>query len=93
MLPFVAGLALGATAVVAFSNKKEIKDAAEKGYEKTKEVAKDLKQTASSTVECVKEKMAKEQKPKTTTTKKTTPKTTTRKTTTKKTTSKATDDK
>lgn len=91
MLPFVAGIALGATAIVAFSNKKEIKDVAQKGFEKTKDVAKDIKQTATSTVECVKEKMAKDTK---TTAKKTTPKTTTRKTTTRKTTkTKETDDK
>lgn len=89
MLPFIAGIALGATAVVAFSNKNEIKDVAQKGFEKTKDVAKDLKQTASSTVECVKEKMAKDTK---TTAKKTTPKTT--KTATRKTTKqKETDDK
>lgn len=88
--PFIAGLALGAVAVAAFNNKDELKEAANKGFEKTKEVADDIKKTASSTVDCVKEKMAKDEpKPKTTrktptkratktttkTTKKTTPKT------------------
>lgn len=84
-LPFIAGIALGAVAVAAFNNKKELKEVANKGLEKTKEVASDIKKTATSTVDCVKEKITKEEeekpKPKrkprkTTTTRKTTPKTT-----------------
>lgn len=72
-LPFVLGVVAGAAAVVAFNNKKEIKDVAQKSFEKGKEVASDIKDTAKSTVECVKEKMSKEEeKPTKTTTRKTT---------------------
>lgn len=45
-LPFIAGLAVGSLAVVAFNNKDEIKDKLLQGYEKGKEVAKDLKECA-----------------------------------------------
>lgn len=93
-LPFVLGVVAGAAAVVAFNNKKEIKDVAQKSFEKGKEVASDIKDTAKSTVECVKEKMSKEEeKPTKTTTKKTTTrKTTTRKPRTKKPQQKETDE-
>lgn len=81
MLPFLAGLAVGGAAVVAFSNKKELKEVAQKGYEKSKEVAGDIKKTATNAVNSVKDKVKKEEeKPVKTTPKKTS----TRKTTTKK---------
>lgn len=87
-LPFVAGLVAGGLAIAAFNNKKELKDVAKKGLDKTKEVAGDIKNAATSTAECVKEKMSKEEeKPKPAPRKRTTkPKTTTKKTTTKTTT-------
>lgn len=82
-LPFVLGLVAGAATVAAFNNKKEIKEAALKSFEKGKEVAEDIKDTAKSTVDCVKEKISKEEE-KPALKKRTTRKTTTRKTTAKK---------
>ncbi|QKF64647.1 hypothetical protein [Campylobacter corcagiensis] len=43
-LPFVAGLAVGSLAVVAFNNKDKIKEKLSQGYQKGKEVAQDLKE-------------------------------------------------
>lgn len=65
MLPFIAGLAVGAGAVVAYNNNKEIregiqsgankaKEYAEAGYEKTKEIACDVKETVSSKIDSLK---------------------------------------
>jgi len=65
MLPFIAGVAAGAVAVVAYNNNKEIKKGINKGakkvkevantsYEKTKEMADDLKATAKEKIECLK---------------------------------------
>jgi len=67
MLPFIAGVAAGAAVVVAINNKKKIKkavsegakkvqDYAEKGYEKSKEFAGEVKATVSEKVECIKSK-------------------------------------
>ncbi len=64
MLPFVAGIVVGAAAVVAYNNKKEFKEAVDKGLDKTKDMANDIKQTASSTVECVKQKVEESKKAK-----------------------------
>jgi hypothetical protein len=52
----MAGLAVGALAVVAFNNRKSIKDSVQSGVDKTKEVANDIKETAKATAECIKEK-------------------------------------
>lgn len=67
MLPFIAGLAAGAVAVVAYNNNKKIrktvdkgakkaKEAAQSGYEKTKEFAGDVKATVEEKMECLKSK-------------------------------------
>lgn len=60
MVPFVAGLAVGGLAVFALGNKKELSKVAQRGYEKSKEVANDIKKSAISTAECIKQKMEKE---------------------------------
>lgn len=65
MLPFIAGIAAGAVAVVAYNNNKEIrqginkgakklKKVAESGYEKTKEIAGDVKATVEEKMDCLK---------------------------------------
>lgn len=54
MVPFIAGLAVGGVAVFAFSNKNKLSEVAQKGYEKSKEVADDIKKSAVSTAECIK---------------------------------------
>ncbi|PID47873.1 MAG: hypothetical protein CR967_02680 [Proteobacteria bacterium] len=59
-LPFVAGVLIGAGAVIAYNNKKELKEAVDTGFQKTKEMAEDLKKTATSTADCVKEKLKEE---------------------------------
>ncbi len=59
MLPFVAGLAVGVGAVVAYSNRDKLKEMASEGYEKGKEFTSDLKDSASETIDCVKEKLDK----------------------------------
>lgn len=67
MLPFIAGVAAGAVAVVAFNNNKKIrktvnqsakkaKEIAKEGYEKTKEFAGDIKETVSEKIDCLKAK-------------------------------------
>jgi len=67
MLPFIAGVATGAAVVIAINNNKKIKkavrdgakkvqDYAEKGYEKSKEFASEIKATVSEKVECIKSK-------------------------------------
>lgn len=64
MLPFIAGVAAGAIAVVAVNNNKEIKKQVEKGAKKVKEVAtqsatkikktaKEVKQTVEEKVDCL----------------------------------------
>lgn len=62
MVPFIAGLAIGGVAVFAFSNKNKLSEAAQKGYEKSKEVAGDIKKGAVSTVECIKSNLEGEKK-------------------------------
>lgn len=67
MLPFVAGLAAGAVAVVAYNNNKKIRKSVKSGakkvqevasssFEKTKELAGDVKATVSEKVDCLKSK-------------------------------------
>lgn len=67
MLPFIAGVAAGAIAVVAYNNNDKIKKSvnegakkaktlAESGFEKSKELAKDVKATVSEKVESIKSK-------------------------------------
>lgn len=69
MLPFIVGLATGATAVVAYNNNKKIKESvdtgakkvqelAESGYEKTKEVAADIKASVGEKIDNLKAKKA-----------------------------------
>lgn len=61
-LPFVAGLAVGSLAVVAFNNKDKIKEKLSQGCKKGKEVAQNLKECAEDKLksdeccECVDEK-------------------------------------
>ncbi len=59
MLPFIAGLAVGVGAVVAYNNKDKLKEMANDGFEKSKEFAKDIKDSADGAMDCVKEKMQK----------------------------------
>jgi uncharacterized protein YcbK (DUF882 family) len=67
MLPFIAGVAAGAVAVVAINNNKKLRkkvnksaqkaqEFAQEGYEKTKEFAKDVKETVVEKVDCLKPK-------------------------------------
>jgi len=67
MLPFLAGVAAGAAIVVAVNNNKKIKKAftqgakkaqgyAEQGYDKSKELASEIKSNVSQKVECLKSK-------------------------------------
>lgn len=69
-LPFVLGLAVGATAVVAFNKSDKIKEGACSLFKKSKDVASDslekgkdavddVKQTINATAECIKEKKEK----------------------------------
>ena len=50
-LPFLAGLAIGGLAIVAFNNRKKVKSALECGLEKGKEAAKDVKEFATEKFE------------------------------------------
>jgi len=59
MLPFIAGIALGAVAVVAVNNRKEIKEKVIVGATKVKETAIDVKQNVATKVETLKSKKAK----------------------------------
>ena len=67
MLPFIAGVAAGAVAVIAINNNKKLrktvnqgtkkaKEMAQDSYEKTKEFASDIKATVSEKVDCLKSK-------------------------------------
>ncbi len=71
MLPFIAGVAAGAVAVVAINNNKKLrktvnkgakkaKELAQEGFEKTKEFAEDVKESVSEKVECLKSKKEQE---------------------------------
>lgn len=81
-LPFIAGVAVGSLAIVAFNNKDKIKNKLSKGFEKGKEAAQDLKEYAQEKLkhksccsdckdeELNKESCKKEDKPNSTTAKK-----------------------
>lgn len=67
MLPFIAGLAAGAAAVYAYNNSdalkktidkgaKKVKEAAETGYDKGKEIAGDVKETVGEKIDQLKHK-------------------------------------
>jgi len=56
MLPFVAGIAAGAVAVVAYNNNKKIKAGVKTGAKKVKEIADEVKTTVSEKVDCLKSK-------------------------------------
>ena len=56
MLPFIAGIAAGAVAVVAINNRKEIKEKVIEGATKVKEKASDVKNTVVTKVEKLKTK-------------------------------------
>jgi len=64
MLPFIAGVAAGAAVVVAYNNRKEViktidtgaeklKEFVESGYEKSKDIASDIKENISDTIESI----------------------------------------
>ena len=72
-LPFIAGIAIGVGAMVLFNKNKNIqkkvgsllnkgKDAASCGYEKTKDMASEVKDTVSATKDCIIEKKEQLQK-------------------------------
>ncbi len=63
-LPLLVGIAVGSLAVVAFNNKKEIKqkitscaskvkDAAKTGFDKTKEFAQESKENVKEKLDCI----------------------------------------
>ena len=56
MLPFIAGLAAGAVAVVAINNRKEIKEKVIEGATKVQEKACDVKNSVVTKVEKLKTK-------------------------------------
>jgi len=56
MLPFIAGIAAGAVAVVAINNRKEIKEKVVEGATKVKEKASDVKNSVTTKVEKLKTK-------------------------------------
>ena len=56
MLPFIAGLAAGAIAVVAINNRKEIKEKVIEGASIVKDKASDVKNTVVTKVEKLKTK-------------------------------------
>lgn len=58
-LPFVLGLAVGATAVLAYKNSDKIKEILNKGFDKTKENVEEFKETVEATKECIKSKKSK----------------------------------
>ena len=69
MLPFIAGAVVGAAAVIAYNKSdklkegidtgaKKVKTLAEEGFEKTKELAKDVKATVEDKVDKLKSKEA-----------------------------------
>ncbi|WP_228026854.1 hypothetical protein [Campylobacter californiensis] len=64
-LPFIAGVALGALAVVAYNKRDKVKECAADGFEKGKETAKDLfkksKDIAGDVKEFTQEKILKTQ--------------------------------
>lgn len=51
MLPLLAGVAAGALAVIAYNNKKEIREKVLEGASKAKEVAIDVKESFSETID------------------------------------------
>ena len=53
---FIAGVAAGALAIIAFNNRKSIKKSVVEGVEKTKEVASEVKESAKATLDCIKTK-------------------------------------
>ena len=70
-LPLLAGVALGSLAVLAFNNKKEIKEkistysskakeVAKTSFDKTKEFAEDSKESVKEKLDCIKSKEKKE---------------------------------
>lgn len=58
-LPFILGLAIGAGAVVAFSNKDKLKEKSSKLLEKTKDSVGEIKEKLCATKECIEEKIEK----------------------------------
>ncbi len=58
-LPFILGLAVGAGAMFAFSNKDKLKDKSSKLFEKTKDGVEEIKDKFCATKECIEEKIEK----------------------------------
>ena len=61
-LPFLAGLAVGGLAVVAWSKREKIKECAKDGLDKGKEAAKDLYKKGKNVAKDAKDFMVKEEK-------------------------------
>lgn len=55
-LPFILGLAVGATAVVAYNKSDKLKNILSSSIDKTKENVEDIKDTLVATKDCIKEK-------------------------------------
>ncbi len=53
LLPILAGVALGATSVIAYNNRKSIKNKALEAKDSVIETAKSVKNTVSATAECI----------------------------------------
>lgn len=69
MLPFIVGVAAGAVVVYALGNRKEIqkglegsiskaKELAKESFDKSKEIACDVKKSVDGTLECIKSKQS-----------------------------------
>lgn len=60
-LPFLLGVAVGAGAVVAYNNSKKIQEKTSEVFEKSKDVANDVKKNMDATVDCIKDKIEKKE--------------------------------
>lgn len=61
-LPFVLGLAVGAGAVITYSNNKKIQEKTSEVFEKSKDILTSVKKNVDDTVDCIKNKVDKQEK-------------------------------
>lgn len=60
-LPFLLGVAVGAGAVIAYNNSKKIQEKTSEVFEKSKDIAGDVKKNVDATVDCIKDKVEKKE--------------------------------